>query len=287
MNLSLIAALVTLNATPVGGSNAFFSWLTSSILVSAITTITIIVLARRATAKMAIVPTGTQNLFEWLVESLYNLLEGVVGRHMIGKTFSFLASLFVFILVSNWFGLFPGVGSIGWGQADPNIALPAAVKHVDYPIFRPGTADLNLTLGLAALAMVLWLVWSLQEVGVGGMIKHIFGAKGGMTGIAGLAMAVVFFFVGILEVISIGTRPVSLSMRLFGNIFAGENILTMMIGIGHDFNLPNWATYVLSVIVPIPFYMLELLVGLLQAFVFMLLCAVYIQLSTSHDEEAH
>jgi F-type H+-transporting ATPase subunit a len=93
--------------------------------------------------------------------------------------------------------------------------------------------------------------------------------------------------IGILEVISIATRPVSLSLRLFGNIYAGENILSLMIGIGHEFHLPEWATAILGVIVPIPFYFLEVMVGLLQAFVFMLLCAVYIQLSTSHDEDAH
>jgi F-type H+-transporting ATPase subunit a len=144
-----------------------------------------------------------------------------------------------------------------------------------------------MTLGLAAIAMILWLVWSIQEVGVGGILHHIFGPKGGMTGIMGKVLVPVFFVIGILEVISIATRPVSLSLRLFGNIYAGENILGMMIGIGHEFHLPEVATAILSVIVPIPFYFLELMVGLLQAFVFMLLCAVYIQLSTSHEEEAH
>jgi F-type H+-transporting ATPase subunit a len=276
----LFAATVPLQAEPV----PFLPWLTNSILVSAIVIVVITFLARRATRHMKLVPDGRQNLFEALVEGLYTLLEGIVGRHMIAKTFSFLASLFIFILVSNWFGLLPGVGSIGWG---PATNVPFLLSSVDEPLLRPATADLNMTLGLAALAMILWLVWSLKEVGVGGMLHHIFGPKGGMTGIMGKILVPVFFVIGILEVISIATRPVSLSLRLFGNIYAGENILGMMIGIGHEFHLPEFVGYALSVIVPIPFYFLELMVGLLQAFVFMLLCAVYIQLSTSHEEEAH
>jgi F-type H+-transporting ATPase subunit a len=85
--------------------------------------------------------------------------------------------------------------------------------------------------------------------------------------------------------VSIGFRPVSLSLRLFGNVFAGESLLTTMITLGQTLGLPTWVSAIVSVIVPIPFYFLELLVGLLQALVFVLLCAVYIQLSTSHDEE--
>jgi F-type H+-transporting ATPase subunit a len=280
----IFAATVPLNAEPIfpGDSVPFMAWLTNSIAVTAIVILVITLFARRATAQMKVVPEGRQNFFEALVETLYNLLEGIVGRHMIGKTFSFLASLFIFIITANWFGLLPGVGSIGWGEGGGFFST-----NVTEPLLRPATADLNMTLGLAALAMVLWLVWSLQEVGLGGILHHIFGPKGGMTGLMGKILVPVFFVIGILEVVSIATRPVSLSLRLFGNIYAGENILTMMIGIGHEFHLPDWATYVLSIIVPIPFYFLELMVGLLQAFVFMLLCAVYIQLSTSHEEEAH
>jgi F-type H+-transporting ATPase subunit a len=281
----LFAAAVPLNAEPIwpGAQMPFLQYLTNSILVTAIVIVVVTIFARRACAQMKLVPVGSQNLFEALIEGLYNMLEGIVGRHMIGKTFGFLASLFIFILVSNWFGLLPGVGSIGWGPASGAFS----VKEVHEPLLRPGTADLNMTLGLAMLAMLLWLVWSLQEVGVGGMLHHIFGPKGGMPGLMGKVLVPVFFVIGILEVISIATRPVSLSLRLFGNIYAGENILSLMMGIGHEFHLPEWATFILGMIVPIPFYFLELMVGLLQAFVFMLLCAVYIQLSTSHDEDAH
>jgi F-type H+-transporting ATPase subunit a len=283
---SFIAAGVTLFAPNFSEEYlgvGFFSWLTNSILVAALVTGIIVILARRATANMRLVPGGEQNLFEGLVEVLYNLLEGIVGRHMISKTFSFLASLFIFILISNWFGLLPGVGSIGWGHGNGWLS----VEHADVPLLRPATADLNLTLGLAALAMILWLYWTLQEVGVVGFIKHIFAPKGGMTGWIGKCLVPMFFFVGILEIISIATRPISLSLRLFGNIYAGENILSMMISIGKDFGFSPILTFLTGIIVPIPFYFLELGVGVLQAFVFMLLCAVYIQLSTSHEDESH
>jgi F-type H+-transporting ATPase subunit a len=100
-----------------------------------------------------------------------------------------------------------------------------------------------------------------------------------------LIFAIIFFFVGVIEVVSILVRPVSLSLRLFGNVFAGETLLSSMITLGQTLGLPPVVTYVMSLIVPIPFYFLELLVGLLQALVFTLLCAVYIQLSTTHDEE--
>jgi F-type H+-transporting ATPase subunit a len=100
-----------------------------------------------------------------------------------------------------------------------------------------------------------------------------------------MLLAPIFFFVGIIEIVSIGFRPVSLSLRLFGNIFAGENLLITMITLGKTLGVPGWLSAIISVIVPIPFYFLELLVGLLQAMVFVLLCAVYIQLSTTHDEE--
>ena len=98
-------------------------------------------------------------------------------------------------------------------------------------------------------------------------------------------MAVIFFIVGIIEVISIVFRPVSLSLRLFGNIFAGETLLHTMGTLGEKFGFPGWLDYLSKIVFPLPFYFLEILVGLIQAIVFTLLCAVYVQLSTSHDEE--
>jgi F-type H+-transporting ATPase subunit a len=261
---------------------SYLEWLTNSLLVSLIVVGFILFWARKSTLRMELIPGRVQNLFEAIVEALYDMLEGIVGRHMISRVFSLLATLFLFILVSNWFSLIPGVGSIGWGHESDH-GFEVAV-----PLLRPTTADLNTTLAMAAVFMVLWIYWTIREAGVWGTLVHIFGPKGGLKGAMGFFFAFIFFFVGIIEVISILFRPVSLSLRLFGNVYAGETLLTSMINLGHDLGLPNMVAYMMSVIVPLPFYFLELLVGVLQALVFTLLCAVYIQLSTALNEgESH
>ena len=282
----ILAATLSLHAPrliDVDAGMSFTGWLTNSILVSIFISGFVIWLCRRATRTMLIVPSPLQNAFELVVEGLYDMLEEIVGKHMIARTFSFLATLFIFILASNWFGLLPGVGSIGWGDHAHGRFL--SLPHVDTPLLRPTTADLNMTLAMALVFMVLWLYWSLSEVGLKNFLLHLFGVKGGLKGFMAFALAPIFFFVGIIEVISILFRPVSLSLRLYGNVFAGENLLSSMITLGKDLGLPTWVAGLASITIPIPFYFLELLVGVLQALVFMLLCAVYIQLATSHDEE--
>ena len=286
-SIFLFASGLTLHAPSLlddGSGETFRAWLTNSILVSVIVSAFVIWACRRATRNMTIIPNQKQNAFEAVVQTLYDMMEEIVGRHMIGRTFALLATLFIFILASNWFSLLPGVGSIGWGVKEPGFLN---VPEVTTPLLRPTTADLNMTLGMAAVFMVLWLYWSLTEVGLRQFLNHTFGVKGGLKGAMGIVLIPVFFFVGIIEVVSICFRPVSLSLRLFGNIFAGENLLTTMITLGKTLGLPAWMAYILSVSIPIPFYFLELLVGILQATVFMLLCAVYIQLETSHEEEEH
>ncbi len=282
---TLFASVLTLDAPTIfpkgDGSGSFIDWLSNSIFVSAIVSLLIIWFARKATRQMSVVPGPAQNFFEAVVQSLYETIEGIVGHHMVARVFSLLATLFIFIIVANWFALLPGVGSIGWGHE------AAQGFEVTAPLLRPTTADLNMTLAMATVFMIFWLYWSLSEVGVKNFLNHIFGVKGGLTGIMALVLIPVFLFVGVIEVVSIAFRPVSLSLRLFGNVFAGENLLTTMITLGKNLGLPEWLAYPMSIVIPVPFYFLELLVGLLQAAVFMLLCAVYIQLSTSHDEEEH
>lgn len=268
---------------PLYASKLFLDieWLTNSIFVSLLVMGVVLLFARRATKEVKLVPDGPQNRFEAIVETLYDTVEEIVGPHMVGKVISLLATLFIFILFSNWFALLPGVGSIGFGERTGFLTVPV----IDVPLFRPTTADLNMTLAMAFVFMVMWLYWSIQEMGVGGFLKHMFGVKGGVKGFMGVALIPIFFLVGVIEVVSIAFRPVSLSLRLFGNIFAGENLLLTMLTIGKKFGLPDIVAYISSVILPIPFYFLELLIGLLQAMVFTLLCAVYITLSTTHDEE--
>jgi F-type H+-transporting ATPase subunit a len=285
VSLSLIAAGLPLYAPNFSEEHlgvGYLEWLTNSIVATGIVVLTILFLARRATRSLEIIPGPSQNMFEAVMVILYDTLEGIVGKHMVVRVFSLLATLFIFILTANWFGLLPGVGSIGWGEVS---GAARYIPHVDVPILRPTTADLNMTLGMSIIFMGFWAYWTFSEVGVWGFIKHEFGVKGGMKGLMAMLLAPIFFFVGIIEIVSIGFRPVSLSLRLFGNVFAGENLLSTMITLGQTLGLPTWASFIVGCIVPIPFYFLELLVGLLQAMVFVLLCAVYISLSTSHDEE--
>ena len=248
---------------------------TNSMLASWIVALAVILFAQIATRNIKTVPTGMQNFWEWLVESLYNFLESIIGSELVKKTFWFFATIFIFILFTNWAGLIPGVGTIGWGHSDP----VTGAFRIDRPLMRGANADLNMTSAMALIFFVLWLIWALQANGIGGFLMHLFGPKGETSGVLKYLMVVVFFFVGWLEIISILFRPVSLSFRLFGNIFAGESILDAM---SHMVPALAW-------LIPIPFYFLEILVGFVQALVFMLLTAIFTLLIAQHGpgEEAH
>ena len=242
--------------------------ITNSMVVTWLAAIALILFARVATRRMQAVPSGAQNFWEWIVEGLYEFLEGILGSQLVKKTFWFFATLFIFILTVNWFGLIPGIGTIGWGvQGEHGFAISE-------PLFRGVNADLNMTSAMAMVFFACWTVWALQANGIKGFILHIFGPKGDTTGLLRLLMIVVFIIAGLLEVVSILFRPVSLSFRLFGNVYAGENMLEAMANIVPLF---SW-------LIPVPFYFLEVLVGLVQALVFMLLTAVFTLLVCQHDE---
>jgi len=279
----MIGSLVVALAEPVAGhglsekaveiARPFGFPITNSMVVTWIVAAGLLLFARTATRRMDQVPGGAQNLLEWLIEGVYGLLESVIGAHLVKKTFWFFATIFLFILAANWISLVPGVGTIGWGHHT------AGGFVVQEPLFRGANADLNLTLAMALIFFALWIVWAVQEVGVGGIFKELLGAKGETTGIMKPLMAVIFLAAGLLEIISILFRPVSLSFRLYGNVFAGENMLEAMSRL-----VPG-----LGWLLPIPFYFMELLVGLVQALVFMLLTAVFTLLICQHEapEKGH
>ena len=273
-------AAVSAEARPLFGKTGFLEAVTSSIFVALLVCGFLVWFAKKATTKMQLVPHKTQNLFEFIIEFLYARIEAIVGPKVAPKAFPLLGSLFIFILVSNLSGLIPGVGTIGWGEGSG----PFTVKDhtLVYPILRPPTADVNMTLAMAVVAMVVWFVITIREVGVGEFLKHIFAPKGGTKGLMWLALVPVFLFVGLIEVVSIAFRTVTLPLRLYGNVFAGENVLHSMMSLPDTMGQP-WA-FIFSVLFPLPFYFMELLVGILQAVVFTLLVTVYIQLSTAHDE---
>jgi F-type H+-transporting ATPase subunit a len=242
--------------------------ITNSMVVTWIVAIALILFTRAATRDMKSVPAGAQNLLEWLVGGLYGFLEGIIGPHLVKRTFWFFATIFIFILSANWIGLIPGVGTIGWGHRT------AEGFRIDEPWFRGANADLNLTLAMALVFFACWILWAMQEVGPIGFLKELFAPKGESSGPMKVLLLVVFFGVGCLEIVSILFRPVSLSFRLYGNIFAGENMLETMARMAPGF---GW-------LLPIPFYFMELLVGLVQALVFMLLTAVFTLLICQHEE---
>ncbi|HWN97043.1 MAG TPA: F0F1 ATP synthase subunit A [Methylomirabilota bacterium] len=245
---------------------------TNSMVVTWVVAALLILVAQLATRKVQLVPQGLQNFVEWLVEGMYNFFGEILGSDLVKKSFWFFCTLFVFILFTNWFGLFPGVGTVGWGTTDAQGHF-----HLVKPILRGGNADLNMTLAMSLVFFVLWIVWSFQSLGAVGFFKHIFTGGDNGKGFTAIFMIAIFLFVGIIEVISISFRPVSLSFRLYGNIFAGENILESMM------HLVPWLGWLL----PLPFYFLELLVGLVQALVFALLTSVFTALMAGHHEEGH
>lgn len=235
---------------------------TSSTIITWIVALGLIIFAQMATRNIQMVPSGLQNFAEWLVEGMYDFFTEILGKELVKKTFWFFCTLFIFILFTNWIGLIPGVGSITYDGK---------------PILRGGNADLNMTLAMSLTFFFLWTVWSLQALGPGGIAKHLFSGGDNGKGFMAIFMMAIFFFVGIIEVISIAFRPVSLSFRLYGNIFAGENILESMMTL-----VP-----MLGWLLPLPFYFLELLVGLVQALVFALLTSVFTALMCAHHDEGH
>ena len=212
-----------------------------------------------------------------LVLRLRDALEPIVGKKMIGKTFPLLCGFFVFILLMNWSGLLPGVGTIKFNHDGHWLDA-----------IRPANSDLNTTLALSVLSFVAWTYFVLRYAGFSVLIFDLFGNKANKKEVGMLMWVLlipIFFAVGGIEVVSISFRLLSLSFRLFGNVFGGENLIHAL----SDKNtLGVFATYV----VPALAGMLEVLVGVIQAFVFTLLSAVYIGLICNHegghdDEHAH
>ncbi len=235
--------------------------ISNSLVMMVLAVLFITVLLRLATRRMQRIPTGSQNFVEWIFESLLTFLEGLTGKYLARKYFWYFATVFLLILVSNYMGLIPGVGSITYeGQ----------------PLFRGANADLNVTIFLGLMYAVLWFVWVMKEQGPIHFITHLFGPKGGLTGPVKYILLPIFFFVGLIEILSIGIRPVALAARLFGNIFAGELIIEKM-------SIISWAAV-------LPFLMLEIIVGFVQALVFLMLSAIFLRTQLDNgeeEEEAH
>ena len=229
--------------------------ITNSMIMSWFAALVLICMSAVVTRQLKTVPSGAQNVFEMIIEFLLNMANGVIGdMKQTKKFFPLIATIFLFILTSNWLGLLPGVGTIGFNEIHHG-------KELFVPLFRSGNADLNATLSLALIAVI-----SVQIFGIGAIGIFKYGSK--FINFKNPIM----FFVGILELISEISRIISFSFRLFGNVFAGEVLLTII-------------AVLLPYIAPLPFYGLELFVGLIQALVFTMLTLVFIKMAiTDHSE---
>ena len=205
--------------------------------------------------RFAVVPGGVQNIFEFFVEQFIALMESVLGsRSVAEKYFPVVGTVFIFILTSNWLGIMPGIGSIGFFET---------VDHHEkfIPLFRSAASDLNVTLALATVTVFIIHALAIGVIGFKAHISKFLSFKGPIE-----------FFVGILEIISEFAKIISFSFRLFGNIFAGEVLLVVT-----GFLMPFGG--------PLPFLMLEIFVGFVQALVFAMLTTVFISIAISHHEE--
>lgn len=240
--------------------------ITNSLLTSWIITAVLVAFAYLVSKSVVLVPKGLQNFAEAILEALYNLMEGIAGNRA-RLFFPLLATFFLFVIVNNWAGLLPGVGSVGFYEVQEGHKLFV-------PIFRAATSDLNTTLALALVSVIATQYFGIRSLGLGGYVTHYFHSplKGGIA-VVGLGL-LIGIFIGFLEIVSEFVKIVSLSFRLFGNIYAGEAVLTTVSGI-------------LAFLAPIPFLLLEVIVGFVQAAVFMMLTLVFLAIITEKHSAEH
>jgi F-type H+-transporting ATPase subunit a len=203
------------------------------------------------------IPGALQNLGEIFLEELLALMDTVFGeREKSERYLPIVSTIFLFVVFSNWIGLFPGVGS-----------FVVHGVHETVPLLRAPAADLNFTLALAVITVIAVNILGAFAIGVGAHAGKFFNFKNP-----------VLFFIGILELVSEGARMISFSFRLFGNVFAGEVLLTII-------------GFLLPYVAPLPFLFLEIFVGFIQALIFAMLSIVFISIATTaheeHEEEHH
>ena len=200
--------------------------------------------------RLSLVPGKLQTIVESLISEFYSITESVAGKNAL-KIFPFFMTFFIFILIANWTGLIPGVTAIGIKEG-----------HELIPLLRPATSDFNVTLGLALVSVVATHILSIKTVGIADYLSRYF------------SLNPINLFIGFLEIISEITKIISLSFRLFGNIFAGEIVL-------------GTVSTMFAVLFPLPFLMLEVVVGLVQALVFSMLTMAFMAiLMTPHHSES-
>ena len=219
---------------------------TNTLLVSWIVMFILLVVSIFATWRLKLVPSGLQNFMEMIIEGGYNIVSDIAGNRT-KVFFPFVFTFFLYIIFANWIGLLPGFTTITF--------------HGE-PILRSMSSDLNMTLGLALLSAVVTHIFAIKYLGLWDYLKRW------------VSFNPIFLFVGVLEIVAEFTKLLSLSFRLFGNIFAGEVVLATIAGI-------------FAFVLPLPFYFLVIVVGFVQAAVFMMLTLVFMVLLTEKHEAEH
>ncbi len=227
---------------------------TNAFLIGAIVSGGLMLLSRSVVKNWQEVPRGLQNIFEIAMESLLNLVESVTqDRKQALQFFPLIATIFLFVLFSNWAGLLPGLGTVGiYGEHNGH--------HTIIPFLRSTSADLNFTLALSLITVLM-----IQFVGIAAMGLMKYSKKFFVSpfhkpyGIGTM--------VGILELVSEVGKTISFTFRLFGNVFAGEVLLTVML-------------HLVPYLLPLPFLFLEIFVGFIQAIVFAMLSLVFLKTAT-------
>lgn len=267
-----VAHEVTIYAEPIFHIGKF--QITNSLLNSWLAVLVIIFLCVALRLSLKKVPGKIQHIFEILLGGAMSLVDQVTNdRKITNKIFPLVLSLFLFILINNWLGLLPIVGSVGFYAVEEG-------HQVFLPLFRAGTADINTTLALSIAMVIGSNIFGIIAIGAWktfnkyvnvSVLGSIFTKVRKDPSI--LIVAPITFFVGILELIGEFAKIASLSFRLFGNVFAGEVLLASMAAI-------------FAYILPGPFLFLEVFIGLIQALIFSLLATVYFTIA-SQDHSEH
>lgn len=209
-------------------------------------------------SRVRLIPRGFQNVVEAVLEALLNLADSVTqDRKQSKKFFPLVATIFIFVILSNWVEVVPGLGTIGLHRMEEG-------KQILVPFIRSGSADLNMTLALAIVSVISAQVLGIAAIGFGKYAGKFFVSPFKSPYVVGT-------FVGLLEIISEVAKLISFSFRLFGNIFAGEVLLMVML-------------FLVPYFVPLPFLMLELFVGFVQALVFSMLTLVFFKMAATSAE---
>ncbi|HTV42338.1 MAG TPA: F0F1 ATP synthase subunit A [Candidatus Sulfotelmatobacter sp.] len=242
--------------------------ITNSMICTWIVALIILVVVRSTTSgRIKEIPSGMQNALESLVEGWESLMGNILDQRVTRWVFPFATTFFIFILVSNFIDMLPGVGSIGKVGPDGHFT----------PLFRPPTSDANLTVAMAAIFLAMSLFWAVRYNGVFGLIKHVFGVKAESNKWLFPIFFLLFLFIGLMDTISIVfARPVALAMRLYGNIFAGSTIIDLTV------HMTSWLWAILLTVLA---YGYDCFVCVVQAFVFAILVVAFVGTLCTHSEE--